>query len=53
MIDTELNIITNGAITAGDHVDANDVPLRDVFPFLAASQQPRAGAGNVEDNTRN
>ena len=53
VIDTELNIITNGLITAGDHVDANDVPFRDSFPFVAAAQQPREGAGNVEDNTRN
>lgn len=53
VIDTELNIITNGLITAGDHVDANDVPFRDAFPFIAAPQQPREGAGNVDDNTRN
>ncbi len=53
VIDTELNIITNGLITAGDHVDANDVTFRDTFPFVAAAQQPREGAGNVDDNTRN
>ena len=53
VIDTYLNIITNGLITAGDHVDANDVPFRDAFPFIAAPQQPREGAGNVDDNTRN
>ena len=53
VIDTELNIITNGLITAGDHVDANDVPFRDAFPFIAPPQQPREGAGNVDDNTRN
>ena len=53
VIDTELNIITNGLITAGDNVDANDVPFRDTFPFLAPAQQPREGAGNVDDNTRN
>jgi hypothetical protein len=38
--------------TEGDHVNANDVPLRDVFPFLGASQQPRA-TGEIDDNTRN
>ena len=35
----------------GDNVNANDVPLRNMFPFLAPSQQPR-DAG-VDDNTRN
>ena len=53
VIDTELFIITNGVITAGDHANANDLPFRDTFPFLSPSQQPREGAGNVEDNTRN
>jgi len=53
VVDTLLFIITNGAITEGDHTDANDVAFRDVFPFVAAAQQPREGAGNVEDNTRN
>jgi len=52
VIDTYLNIITNGAITAGDHVNANDVPLGDTFPFLAPSQQPRS-PGTIDDNTRN
>ena len=53
VIDTELFIITNGLVTAGDHVNANDVAFRNTFPFLAPSQQPREGSGNVEDNTRN
>lgn len=53
VIDIALSIITNGAITTGDHADANDVPFRDIFPFLAAAQQPREGVGNVDDNTRN
>jgi hypothetical protein len=35
----------------GDNVNANDVPLRNLFPFFAPSQQPR-DAG-VDDNTRN
>lgn len=52
VIDTLLNIITNGAITAGDHVNANDVPFGDTFPFLAPSQQPRS-PGTIDDNTRN
>jgi len=52
VIDVLLNVITNGAITHGDHVDANDVPLGDTFPFLAPSQQPRS-PGTIDDNTRN
>src|SRR2546428_1723161 len=51
-IDTILTIVTNGAITTGDNVNANDVPLRDAFPFFAAPQQPRA-PGIIDDNTRN
>ena len=53
MIDTVLFLVTNGVITAGDHVNASDVPLQSAFPFLALPQQQREGAGNVEDNTRN
>jgi hypothetical protein len=50
-IDTILTIINNGA-DLGDSVDANDVPLRDAFPFYAAPQQPR-DAGVTDDLTRN
>ena len=50
-VDIELTIIANGT-DLGDNVDANDVPLRDTFPFFAPPQQPRP-AGTVEDNTRN
>ena len=52
VVDTLLNIITNGAITAGDHVDANEVPLQNAFPFLALPHQPLA-TGVVDDQTRN
>ena len=52
VIDTLLNIITNGAITTGDNVDANDLAFTDTFPFLAQSQQPFA-PGTLDDNTRN
>ena len=52
VIDIILNVITNGAITAGDHVNSNDVALGNTFPFLAPSQQPRA-PGTIDDNTRN
>jgi hypothetical protein len=51
-IDTLLSIITNGAITTGDNVNASDVPPANTFPFLALSQQPRA-PGVIDDNTRN
>jgi hypothetical protein len=52
VIDILLNIITNGAITAGDHADANDLAFANTFPFLAQSQQPFA-TGVIDDNTRN
>lgn len=52
VIDTLLNIISNGGITAGDNVDANDVPARDEFPFVGATQQPFA-TGTTDDRTRN
>ena len=51
-IDTILAIVTNGAITTGDNVNANDVPLRDTFPFFAPPQQPFP-PGTVDDRTRN
>jgi len=51
VIDTELFFIANQN-KLGDSVDANDVPLRDTFPFLAPSQQPRQ-PGTVDDSTRN
>jgi hypothetical protein len=52
VIDTLLNLITNGAITTGDNVDANDLVFRDTFPFLAPTQQPFP-SGTIDDNTRN
>ena len=51
VIDTLLSLVTNGS-EINDNVDANDVPLRDTFPFFALSQQPRE-AGVIDDNTRN
>ncbi len=51
VIDTLLTLIANGS-TLGDNVNANDVPLRDVFPFFALAQQPRS-PGVIDDNTRN
>lgn len=52
VIDTILSLVTNGEITAGDHVDANDVPFRDAFPFVAAAHQPLE-PGTIDDRTRN
>lgn len=52
VVDILLSIITNGAITTGDNVNSNDVPLRDTFPFFGLPQQPRA-PGVIDDNTRN
>jgi len=52
VIDTLLSIITNGGITTGDNVDANDVPFTNQFPFVAPQQLAR-NPGVVDDNTRN
>ncbi len=52
VIDTILFLVTNEALTTGDHVNANDVPFRDSFPFFAASNQPFP-TGTIDDNTRN
>jgi hypothetical protein len=52
VIDTLLNIISNGGITTGDQVNANDVTFGNTFPFLAPSQQPFVN-GTTDDNTRN
>jgi hypothetical protein len=50
-VDIVLTVLNNGN-HLGDNVNANDVPLRDAFPFLAPPQQPRS-AGTIDDNTRN
>jgi hypothetical protein len=52
VIDTILFLVTNEALTTGDHVDANDVVFRDTFPFFAAPHQP-LDTGVIDDNTRN
>lgn len=52
VIDTLLNIITNGVITTGDNVNANEKPLQDTFPFLALPHQPFP-TGTIDDFTRN
>jgi hypothetical protein len=50
-VDTLLFLVNNRN-PLGDNVNANDVTLRDEFPFFAASQQPRE-PGTTDDNTRN
>ena len=52
VIDTLLNVITNGALTTGDQVNGNDVQFGNSFPFLAPSQQP-FDSGTDDDHTRN
>jgi hypothetical protein len=50
VIDTLLFFILNQK-PLPDNVNANDVPLRDTFPFFGFAQQPRDSG--VDDNTRN
>jgi hypothetical protein len=49
-VDTLLFFIANQNVVR-DNVNANDVPLRNTFPFFGAPQQPREGG--TDDNTRN
>jgi hypothetical protein len=51
VIDILLTLVNNGN-TLGDNVNANDMPFRTTFPFLAPSQQPRV-PGTIDDSTRN
>ncbi len=51
VVDTFLFLASNGGVTTGDNVNANDVAFTDTFPFLPAPQQPRASG--TDDNTRN
>ena len=60
VVKTLLTLINNGDPFASpptnsidDSVPANDVPFETVFPYLGLPHQPREGAGNVDDNTRN
>ena len=52
VIDTILFLVTNEALTTGDHVNANDSTFRDEFPFFAPSHQP-LDSGVIDDHTRN
>ncbi len=55
VVDTLLNVVTNGALTTGDKVNGNDLNggvFGTAFPFLLQPQQPRLN-GVTDDNTRN
>ncbi len=52
VIDTILNVVTNGAITTGDNVNSNERNLRDAFPFVARTHQPFP-PGTLDHRTRN
>lgn len=47
-----LFFLINNRQPLGDNVNANDVPFRTTFPFLAPSHQPRV-PGTIDDSTRN
>lgn len=51
VIDILLTLINNRQ-PLGDNVNANDLPFRSTFPFLAPSHQPRP-PGVLDDSTRN
>jgi len=51
VIDIELSIITNGALTTGDSVNGNELPFRNSFPFFAPSHTPLP-PGTTDDKTR-
>lgn len=50
VVDGVFTIINNGVLLT-DFVDANEVPFRDTFPFVADPTQPFP-AGEVDDHTR-
>ncbi|GAC1410359.1 MAG: hypothetical protein NVSMB6_10790 [Burkholderiaceae bacterium] len=51
VVDMVFTIINNGVLLS-DHVNANDVPLRDKFPFVADPTQPFPPGQNPDDHTR-
>ena len=51
-VDTLLYFITNQALTMGDNVTSNEVPLGAAFPFFAPPHQPFE-PGTIDDRTRN
>ena len=51
VFDTSATLLNNGK-PLGDNVDANEVPFRNIFPFVAAPIQPLPSGDNPEDRTR-
>jgi hypothetical protein len=51
-IDVLLYFISNQALTMGDNVNSNEVPLTDTFPFFGRPHQPLENPV-VDDRTRN
>ncbi|BCM93157.1 hypothetical protein IAD21_05045 [Abditibacteriota bacterium] len=52
IVDKSFTLLNNGQ-PLGDHVDANEVPFRDTFPFVASPIQPNPkGVKNEDDRTR-
>ncbi len=51
VFDAAATILNNGK-PLGDHVDANEVPFRNTFPFVAAPIQPLPPGDNPDDRTR-
>ena len=51
VVDMVFTIINNGS-PLGDKVDANEVPFRNQFPFVADATQPFPPGKNPDDHTR-
>ncbi|HEY9402678.1 MAG TPA: DUF4331 family protein [Pyrinomonadaceae bacterium] len=51
VVDMTFTIINNG-VPMGDRVDANQVPFRNSFPFVANAIQPFRPGSGAEDQTR-
>ncbi len=51
VVDATFTIINNG-VPMTDHVDANELPFRNVFPFVADPTQPFPPGKNSDDHTR-
>ena len=51
VIDIEIAVITNGAITTGDNANSNDRTFSDTFPFFGPTHTPLP-PGTTDDRTR-
>lgn len=51
VVDAVFTLVNNGE-PLGDFVDANEVPFRDQFPFVADPTQPFPPGDRVDDHTR-